>query len=195
MRQLAIYEVGVDPLPVEGATIILLDKTSSWGLFESLNASQEEVRYLGNGEITIEEDVKWDDEEDAFSGTYACVGENPLTEGMLWMYCHEFYLIAGLESTFPFQTREGFDIAVSEGWLQVEGYHYVKGKTKTDAAAEVDAYAGIEEVSVSRKEAMIEYLMLDIEYFRVLLNNKEWCINWQGNPPTYFRYTDKDKEQ
>lgn len=129
MKTLTLYEVGIDTLPKDGAEILVFTKHSSFGMFEGHSSNEGKVCYmygdiadsldealsLGGYISTSEDDTAW--EEGSMAITID-VASYSLVDGVLWMYCHEYYdKVAGM---FPFQDKEYWDVAIEEGWLIVE---------------------------------------------------------------------------
>lgn len=94
MKQINVYEIGVDPLPVEGSSIAIIDRKTSFAMFEEHNQKVGVVEY--------DSGLFLDDGTEIF-------------EGCLWMYEHEYLpVISDIE--WPFQEWNTYQTALSENW-------------------------------------------------------------------------------
>ena len=108
MKRINVYEVGVDPLPVEGSTISIIDSQSSMGMFEKHFQVEGQVEY-----ITDE-----DREEYGLEDVVFCLDTgHEIKDGCKWLYPHEYLPIIS-DITFPFQDWKYYQIAVSQGWCK-----------------------------------------------------------------------------
>ena len=135
MKTLTLYEIGIDTLPVEGMGVLVFDSRNSFNMFDQHYAVEGEVIYM-YGDIQ-KEDGEWCEtlEEAYQSGGYIETSEHDiqdgrkaitidvdssppvsLTDGVLWMYAHEYYPV--LADIFPFQEWEEYQIAKREGWIK-----------------------------------------------------------------------------
>jgi len=170
MRTLTLYEVGVDPLPKDGTEILVFSKHSSFGMFESHSSNEGEVCYmygdiadsldealsLGGYVSTSISDVDHNESSMAISIEAA---SQSLVDGVLWMYCHEYY--DKVAEMFPFQTKNYWDVAIDEGWLEIKNY-------------ELDEYSAIpngEEIKFDKYTVT----------FRGNIFKVVWCVRKSGS--------------
>tara|TARA_B100002019_G_C21253597_1_gene592590 strand:- start:1550 stop:2167 length:618 start_codon:yes stop_codon:yes gene_type:complete len=139
MRTLKLYEIGVDPLPIDETQIAFFDKQSSFGMFDKHFSQEGTVSYLF-GDIdnasTLEEaiekggfvsfslDDENEDEVDYEKLIPIMCEETQLLEGFLWCYVHEYLATLDPES-FPFQDYKYFQIAHQQNWLNLLDYETV----------------------------------------------------------------------
>lgn len=141
MKHLSVYEIGVDPLPVEGSEVFLITSNCSFGMFEDIGSQEGEVVYM-HGDIadTLEEAIKlggyittkWEDIRDwdgeSLSISIEVEGVGTMTDGDKWMYVHEY--LSTVSDLFPFQSWSSYTIALREGWI--EEVSYAKDDTEFD---------------------------------------------------------------
>jgi len=124
LKTLTLYEVGINPLPINSTEILVFTTHSSFGIFEGTGSNEGEVCYmygdiadsldealsLGGYISTSEENTDW---EEGSMAIIIEVASHSLVDDMMWMYCHEYYdKVAGM---FPFQDKTYWDIAIDKG--------------------------------------------------------------------------------
>lgn len=129
MKTLKVYEVGVDPLPVDGTEVIVTSTTMVYDVFEMLERKEGEVVYMygdiastyteavdQGGFVTTDPTVIADWNEDSLAITVDVDNYGSLVDGDMWIYSHEFYYT--LTGVFPFQCERTYNIAKAQGWLE-----------------------------------------------------------------------------
>lgn len=132
MRSIHVYTIGEDPLPKEGLEIILIEESSSFGIFSRMSTTEGVVEYNYDtlGYSSLEEALKerevaleWVDCDD--NGElhdlicFVDSADNQLTKGIYWMYVHEFYPTVS-KIQWPFQDRGYFNAAVKHELITVK---------------------------------------------------------------------------
>lgn len=174
MKTLKVYQIGVDPLPVDDSQIVFWSSTTSFGIFENSFATEGTVRYLlpeeyetfeeaiaGGAKIDLE--CNYEDEDIIIQ-----CNEHQLGEGINWMYVHEYYpVISSVD--FPFQKRHYFDVAIKEGWIEV-----ISHKNTSVSREEYD-----EMVANTSEEK--SHLIVDFEVFRARLDGDVFVVSFNGS--------------
>jgi hypothetical protein len=129
MKQLNIYEIGVDPLPLEGSEIIYFDSNNCYGMFEQHYEKSGACAYMygdlgdfNNLGAALGAGYQVDIDTEGFNENYEPekitieVDGTQIFRGCKWVYVHE-YLPALDDTMFPFQGWEYYNLALVKGWV------------------------------------------------------------------------------
>lgn len=129
MMKLNVYEVGVDPLPEIGSSVVLFDNKLFFGtqVSDCIVSGEVLVNY-GDFADTLKEalestEVDIDGECCDVNGNYTKLSyyvdteEKTLLRGVRWMYEHELLTAINSEIEFPFQTHTSLTVALKKKWI------------------------------------------------------------------------------
>lgn len=114
MQMINVYTAGLDPDPIEGTFISIIESRTTFGLFESNHAivgAVQKISDIDRAEYGLDDAL------------FEVGDQHYVTEGTKWMYQHEMLPIV-TSIAFPFQDNDYYQVALKEGWCVEEMVTY-----------------------------------------------------------------------